>query len=101
MPSPLKEEVELATKEMRVGSSLDQALLNMAGRVGSRQLDSALSAVLIGRQIGGDLPHILETTASTLREMARLEAVVRIQDGRGARAGLGACDLPVRAGAGA
>lgn len=77
LPSPMKDEVELATKEMRVGSTLDQALLNMAGRVGSRQLDSALSAILIGRQIGGDLPRILETTASTLREMTRLEGVVR------------------------
>ncbi len=83
LPSPLKEEVGLATKEMRVGSTLDQALLNMAGRVGSRQLDSALSAVLIGRQIGGDLPRILETTSSTLREMARLEGVVSSKTAEG------------------
>lgn len=83
LPSPIKEEVELATKEMRVGSTLDQALVNMAGRVGSRQLDSALSAVLIGRQLGGDLPRILDTTSSTLREMARLEGVVRAKTAEG------------------
>jgi tight adherence protein B len=83
LPSPLKEEVGLATKEMRVGSTLDQALLNMAGRVGCKQLDSALSAVLIGRQVGGDLPHILETTSSTLREMARLEGVVKSKTAEG------------------
>ena len=81
--SPLREEIELANKEMRLGSTLDQALLNMAGRVGSRQLDSALSAVLIGRQIGGDLPKILETTSSTLREMSRLEGVVRSKTAEG------------------
>jgi tight adherence protein B len=83
LPTPIKEEVELATKEMRLGSTLDQALLNMAGRVGSRQLDTALSAILIGRQIGGDLPKILETTAATLREMARLEGVVRSKTAEG------------------
>jgi tight adherence protein B len=80
---PLQQEVELAVKEMRVGSTLDQAVLFMAGRIGSRQVDSALSALLIGRQIGGNLPKILDTTASSLREMARLEGVVRTKTAEG------------------
>ncbi len=81
---PIKKEIDLAIKEMKVGSSLDQALLHMAARVGSRQLDSALSAILIGRQVGGNLPKVLETTAHTLREMKRLEGVIRTKtaDGR-------------------
>lgn len=81
--APLSQEVELAVKEMRVGTTLDQALLRMAGRIGSRQMDSALSAVIIGRQIGGNLPKILATTAETLREMARLEGVVRSKTAEG------------------
>jgi tight adherence protein B len=83
IPPPFQEEVELAVKEMRVGSTLDQAVLFMAGRIGSRQVDSALSALLIGRQIGGNLPKILDTTASSLREMARLEGVVRTKTAEG------------------
>lgn len=81
---PIKQEVDLALKEMKVGSTLDQALLHMAARVGSRQLDSALSSILIGRQVGGNLPKVLETTAQTLREMKRLEGVIRTKtaDGR-------------------
>jgi tight adherence protein B len=80
---PFREEIELATKEMRVGSTLDQALLLMAQRIGSRQVDTALSALLIGRQVGGNLPKILDTTAETLREMGRLEAVVRSKTAEG------------------
>jgi tight adherence protein B len=82
-PPPLQQEIELAVKEMRVGSTLDQAMMFMAGRIGSRQVDSALSALLIGRQIGGNLPKILDTTASSLREMARLEGVVRTKTAEG------------------
>src|SRR3569832_132968 len=82
-PPPLQQEVELAVKEMRVGSTLDQAVLFMAGRIGSRQVDSALSALLIGRQIGGNLPKILDTPASSLREMSRLEGVVRTKTAEG------------------
>lgn len=83
LPPPIQQEIELAVKEMRVGSTLDQALLFMATRIGSRQVDSALSAILIGRQIGGNLPKILDTTASTLREMHRLEGVVRTKTAEG------------------
>ncbi len=74
---PFSQEIDLAVKEMKVGSSLDQTLLAMAARIGSRQVDSALSAILIGRQVGGSLPKVLEETASSLREMRRLEGVVR------------------------
>jgi tight adherence protein B len=80
---PLREELDLALKEMRVGSTLDQALLLMAQRIGSRQVDTALSALLIGRQVGGNLPKILDTTSSTLREMSRLDAVVRSKTAEG------------------
>jgi tight adherence protein B len=55
----------------------------MSGRIGSRQLDTALSAILIGRQVGGNLSTILETTAETMREMCRLEGVVRTKTAQG------------------
>jgi tight adherence protein B len=83
MREPLKQEIELALKEIRFGATLDQALMLMASRVGSRQLDTALSAMLIGRQVGGNLPKVLETTAASLREMSRLEGVVRTKTAEG------------------
>lgn len=83
LQSPIKDEVDLATKEMKVGSTLDQALLHMAARIGSRQVDSALSALLIGRQIGGNLGKVLESTAASIREMARLDGVVRTKTAEG------------------
>jgi tight adherence protein B len=83
LAAPLDAEVALALKEMRLGNTVDQALLSMAGRVRSSQLDAALSGLLIGRQVGGDLPKILERTAATLREMARLQGVVRSKTAEG------------------
>lgn len=83
LQSPIKEEVDLATKEMKVGSTLDQALLHMASRIGSRSVDSALSSILIGRQVGGNLGRVLETTAASIREMARLDGVLRTKTAEG------------------
>jgi tight adherence protein B len=74
---PIREEIELCNREMRVGSTLEEALAHMAERVGSSRLDSALSAVVIGRQLGGNLTRVLENTAGSVREMSRLEGVLR------------------------
>jgi tight adherence protein B len=74
---PVRQEVNLVLGELRVGSSVDQALLDASARVQSSAFDAAISALLVGRKVGGDLPRILETTASTIREMNRLEVLVR------------------------
>jgi tight adherence protein B len=83
-PAPLDREIELVLREMRVGSTLEQALGNLSARVRSFQLDAALSGLLIGRQTGGNVPQILDGAAETLREMARLSGVLRAKtaDGR-------------------
>lgn len=83
VPAPIDEELGLALKEMRVGSTLDEALMNMGLRVRSLPLDATLAGILIGRQVGGDLTKILETTATTLREMARLHGVLRSKTAEG------------------
>lgn len=80
---PIKEDVEYALKEYNLGTPLDQALMNMAVRIDSRTFSSAMATLLIGRQTGGDLPKILERSAATLREMARLEGVVRTKTAEG------------------
>ncbi|MCL2449188.1 MAG: type II secretion system F family protein [Polyangiaceae bacterium] len=83
LQNPTAQEIEVVIKEMRVGNTLEQSLVNMSSRIGSRTVDSALSAVLIGLQVGGNLPQVLETTASTIREMNRLEGVVRTKTSEG------------------
>ncbi len=83
LPCPMCDEIATALKEVRFGSTLEEALSHMAARVGSAQLDAALSTVLIGRQIGGNLPKILDATAGSLREMGRLEGVVRTKTAEG------------------
>jgi tight adherence protein B len=76
-PSPIRDEIELCTRQMRVGSTLDEVLLHMAARVKCPRFDTVLSAIVLGRRVGGDLPRVLENTAASIREVHRLEAVLR------------------------
>lgn len=80
---PFSDEVDLVIKEMKLGTPLDQAVLNMSRRVDSRIVSGSLATILVGRQTGGDLPEILEKSAATLREMQRLEGVVRTKTAEG------------------
>jgi tight adherence protein B len=74
---PLSQEINLVAKEMRLGTPLETCLTSMAQRVRSLSLRSVLSSILIARRVGGNLPEVLSTTAAALREMTRLERVVR------------------------
>lgn len=77
MPMPMRLEIDRLLKEMRIGSTLEQGILNMSSRLNSIDIDNALSALLIGLQVGGNLPAVLENTAATIREMNRLQGVVK------------------------
>jgi tight adherence protein B len=70
---PVKEELETMLKQVRVGSTMEEALLAMSARAQSPALDVLVSALLIGQKTGGDLPRILESTSNSLREIKRLE----------------------------
>ena len=70
---PMHQEIDVALREVRVGSTLEEALLAAASRARSPALDVVVSALLIGQRTGGDLPRILEGTAASLRELKRLE----------------------------
>lgn len=80
---PLRSEITLAVKQMHLGCTFEEALLMLGARVGSRTFDSALSTILIGQRIGGNVPATLESAGAALRELSRLDAMVRARTANG------------------
>lgn len=72
MPWPLDREFAEMLEEVNVGASLDDALRHMAERIESYEVDIAVNAVLVQRQVGGSLAEILENVAKTIRERREL-----------------------------
>ncbi len=83
MGPPIEQEFQVLLKEYRLGTPLDQALINLRRRVPARNLELAISALVIGRTVGGNIPVILEEIASTVRESYRLERVIDTQTAQG------------------
>ena len=83
VPSPMSQELEVLVKEYELGTPLDQALENLSQRINSKVLKGTVTALKIARRSGGNLTEMLETAASSLREFARLEGVVRTKTAEG------------------
>lgn len=83
MDGAIAQEFQLALKETRLGRALDEALQTVVTRARSPKLATVLVSLLIGRQVGGNLIKTLETTAATLRELERLEGVLRQRTAEG------------------
>lgn len=83
LKAPLSDELRFALAELALGTPLDAALLSSAARCKSRGFEACVSALLVGHQVGGNLPALLETTAATLREMERIDGVVQSRTAEG------------------
>jgi tight adherence protein B len=70
---PLAQEFGLFVKEVKLGVSLEEALVNMARRVGSDDLELVVTATNIARQLGGNMAEMFESISGTIRERFRLE----------------------------
>lgn len=83
MGPPISQELAVMLREYKLGTPLDQALIRAQRRMPSRNLELAISALLVGRSVGGNIPKILEDIANTIRESYRLERVIDTQTAQG------------------
>jgi tight adherence protein B len=73
---PISQEADILVKQVRLGTPMDEALRDFSERCQSRNVDAIVTALTVGRQTGGELPKVLETTAGVLRETMRVEGVM-------------------------
>lgn len=71
-PEPTRTELQRVLFEVRIGRDPGEALAATAQRMKSRDFEWVVSAIQINREIGGELAHVLETVAETVRERQRL-----------------------------
>jgi len=77
MKPPITQEFGRVLQEYRLGTDFDEAMLNMARRVESRDLDILVNAVMVTRRSGGNVGEIFQNIAATIRERIRIEGKIR------------------------
>jgi tight adherence protein B len=77
LDAPIREEFGALLQDLRVGVQMEEALLGLAARVPSEEVDMMVTAILVQRTSGGNLAEILDTIAMTVRERMRIRREVQ------------------------
>lgn len=74
---PTAKEFTRVLSEAQLGAPVDQALTDMAERVGSKNLTFVMTAVTIQRQVGGSLAGLFDMVAETVRQRQQFARKIR------------------------
>jgi tight adherence protein B len=74
---PASAEFHRVLTETGLGRSMDDALTDMADRVGSENFEFAITAVTIQRQVGGSLASLFDMVADTVRQRQQFARKIR------------------------
>jgi tight adherence protein B len=77
LPHPLSTEMRRFISDINVGSSTEEALLNLSRRCGSADVDIVITAMVIQQQTGGNLAEILDNVNETMRERVRIQGEIK------------------------
>ncbi|MBF0486480.1 MAG: type II secretion system F family protein [Candidatus Omnitrophica bacterium] len=73
MPEPIRQEFGIVLGENKMGVSLDEAMNRLYKRMPSPALQQMVSAILLARETGGNLPLIFSRIVGTIRERKKIE----------------------------
>ncbi|MGI5838278.1 MAG: type II secretion system F family protein [bacterium] len=94
LPAPVSQEFAQVVKECRLNVSLEDALGNMLQRVNSRDLEMMVTAILIQREVGGNLAEVLDNINTTIRDRLRILGEVRTLTAQGKISGIVIACIP-------
>jgi len=98
-PTPLGPELQSALRDLQLGADPDIVFTTLSNRVGGADIDIATTAILIQRNVGGNLAEILSNVTNTIRERAQLQAEILVLTARQRLTGNLIAMLPVFAAA--
>lgn len=74
---PMSQEIGLATKEVRMGLSMDEALKRLKKRMPLEELNLIITAMLVARETGGDVTEVFAKLIETIRERIKVKERIK------------------------
>ena len=88
MSAPIGTEFQKVINEINLGATLETALENMGRRMTSPDFELVVTAVLIQRQVGGNLSQVLDTISYTINERIRMRREISALTAQGKLSGI-------------
>jgi len=83
VPTPADVTFGEVFKKQRYGLPLREALHQMIEQVPSMDLKIMVTAILVQRETGGNLPHVLDRLSAVIRDRVRIRNEIKIQTAQG------------------
>ncbi len=77
LDAPIADELKKLRRDTQIGSSIEEAVTDFGRRVGSYDLEIVVTAILVQRNVGGNLSEILDNVAHTIRERDRIKGEIQ------------------------
>jgi tight adherence protein B len=94
-PEPVAGEFRRIFEEQRFGLPLQDSLLGMADRVDLMDVRILVTAILIQREVGGNLAEILDTLSAVVRARFTIRRQIRVYTAQGRMTGYLLSALPL------
>lgn len=94
-PAAFSNEVTRVLKDYRFGASIEHALDGVRKRIQTQNANIAFGALIIGTQLGGRIPDILNRIVTTIREVDRVEGRLKALTAQGRAQGTILCAMPI------
>jgi tight adherence protein B len=98
LPPPIGRDFDRVVREVRVNIPIEDAMKNLVHRINSPDLDLVVTAILIQRQVGGNLAEVLDRITWTIRERVRIQGEIRTLTAQGRISGWIIAFLPAALG---
>lgn len=98
MEPPISQEFSRAFTDVKMGITLERALEQMNQRVDSADFSLVVTAVLIQREVGGNLAQILDTISETIIERIRMKREIHALTAQGRMSAMVLLALPFAVG---
>ena len=95
MEPPIGAEFQKVINEINLGATVDTAMENMGKRMQSSDFDLVVTAVLIQRQVGGNLSQVLDTISDTINERIRMRREISALTAQGKLSGIIVGAIPI------
>ncbi|PWU13683.1 MAG: hypothetical protein C5B49_14455 [Bdellovibrio sp.] len=95
MPNPISQEFNLALSQIRIGRSVEEALLDLGERIPKADVQMFVTAINILKETGGNLAETFQTIVVTIRERQKVERKIEAMTAQGIMQGFIVSMVPI------
>lgn len=95
LEAPIANEFQKVLRDNSLGKPIEESLLAVSERTDDEDMDMFITALIIQKQVGGNLSEILDTISNTIRERVKLRGEIKTLMAQGKFSAIVISVLPV------